>query len=78
MFPSHDKSIADAETWLTAHEASQYFDIEVTEESVKPAAFVVGKGKISSAPKAVKDAVELALETERIRLLNMRKEGDVS
>lgn len=72
------RTIAEEETWLTAKEASQYFDIEVTEASVKPAAFAVGKGKISSAPQAVKDAVELALETERIRLLNMRKEGDVN
>ena len=72
------KAIGAEEVWLTAKEASQYFDIEVTEASVKPAAFAVGKGNISSAPQAVKDAVELALETERIRLLNMRKEGDVS
>ena len=72
------RAMAAEETWLTAEEASRYFNIEVTSASVQPAAFVTGKGNIDSAPKAVKDAVELALESERIQLLKMRKEGDIN
>ena len=62
------------ETWFTADEAAQYFKVEVVEPKVQLAAMAKGD-VLARAPEKVKNAANLAIEFERLALLNLKREG---
>lgn len=68
------KDLMYKETWFTAEEAARYFRVEISEAIAEPAAIAVTELP-GSAPEAVRKLAALALERERLKLLNLRKEG---
>lgn len=68
------KDLMYKETWFTAEEAARYFCVEVAEAIAEPAAIAI-KELPKSAPEAIKKIAALALERERLKLLDLKKEG---
>ena len=68
------KDLMYKETWFTAEEAARYFRVEIAEAIAEPAA-MAAKELPKSAPEAIKKIAALALERERLKLLNLKKEG---
>lgn len=66
------KELYSAETWLSAEEAAKYFNITVAEAIAEPAAVYQGP-YLDHAPQSLRNAVGLALERERIRMLDLKK-----
>lgn len=68
------RDLMHKETWFTAEEAARYFRVEVADAIAEPVAIAITELP-RSAPEAVKKIAALALERERLKLLNLRREG---
>lgn len=66
------KALMMKETWMSAEEAAQYFNVKITDAILEPAAVFQGS-YLNKAPKSLKNAVGIALERERLRMLGLKK-----